>query len=126
MQLVVSIAIVSVSPISQMKLNALYPVKNTQSDLCDCRKSMYSTFGIFAQQSYDFFCEVIEMAAKRSCWWYGVHLDANDPDSLAQLLYVILATSNLSLCWMLVVLYCQVNLIEMRLQTLHKAYSLAM
>ena len=32
-----------------------------------------------------FFREVIEMAAQRSCWWYGVRLDANDPDSLAQL-----------------------------------------
>jgi hypothetical protein len=32
-----------------------------------------------------FFHEVIETAAKRSCWWYGVCLDANDPDSLAQL-----------------------------------------
>jgi hypothetical protein len=32
-----------------------------------------------------FFHEVIEMAATRSCWWYGVHLDDNDPDSLALL-----------------------------------------
>jgi hypothetical protein len=31
------------------------------------------------------FRAVIETAAKRSCWWYGVRLDANDPDSLAQL-----------------------------------------
>jgi hypothetical protein len=28
---------------------------------------------------------VIETAAKRACWWYGVRLDASDPDSLAQL-----------------------------------------
>ncbi len=32
-----------------------------------------------------FFREVIETAATRSCWWYGVRLDDNDPDSLAQL-----------------------------------------
>jgi hypothetical protein len=32
-----------------------------------------------------FFREVIETAAKRSCWWYGVRLDSNDPDSLAKL-----------------------------------------
>jgi hypothetical protein len=32
-----------------------------------------------------FFREVIEMAVKQSCWWYGVCLDADDPDSLAQL-----------------------------------------
>jgi hypothetical protein len=33
-----------------------------------------------------FFRKVIEMAAKRSCsWWYGIRLDANDRDSLAQL-----------------------------------------
>jgi hypothetical protein len=25
------------------------------------------------------------MAAKRSCWWYGIHLDVDDPESLAQL-----------------------------------------
>jgi hypothetical protein len=42
-------------------------------------------FGIFVQQGYDFFHEVLEMAAKRSCWWYGIKLDASDPeDSLAQ------------------------------------------
>jgi hypothetical protein len=32
-----------------------------------------------------FFREVIETAAHRSCWWYGVRLDASDPDSLARL-----------------------------------------
>ena len=32
-----------------------------------------------------FFREVLETAATRSCWWYGVRFDANDPDSLAQL-----------------------------------------
>jgi hypothetical protein len=32
-----------------------------------------------------FFREVLETAAKRSCWWYGVCLDADDPDSLVQL-----------------------------------------
>jgi len=26
-----------------------------------------------------------KMATTRSCWWYGVQLDASDPDSLAQL-----------------------------------------
>jgi hypothetical protein len=30
------------------------------------------------------FHEVLEMAAKRSCWWYGIKLDASDPDSLTQ------------------------------------------
>jgi hypothetical protein len=32
-----------------------------------------------------FFRQLIESAAKRSGWWYGVRLDADDPDSLAQL-----------------------------------------
>jgi hypothetical protein len=32
-----------------------------------------------------FFCEIIEMAAKWSCWWYADHLDDNDQDSLVQL-----------------------------------------
>jgi hypothetical protein len=32
-----------------------------------------------------FFLGVLETAAKRPCWWYGVKLDESDPDSLAQL-----------------------------------------
>jgi hypothetical protein len=32
-----------------------------------------------------FFGKVFEMAANRSFWWYGIRLDASDPDSLAQL-----------------------------------------
>jgi hypothetical protein len=32
-----------------------------------------------------FFRQVLETAATRSCWWYGLRLDASDPDSLAQL-----------------------------------------
>jgi hypothetical protein len=31
------------------------------------------------------FRDVLKTAAKRSCWWYGVRLDASDPDSCAQL-----------------------------------------
>jgi hypothetical protein len=31
------------------------------------------------------FHEVLETAANRPCWWYGVKLDKSDPDSLAQL-----------------------------------------
>jgi len=31
-----------------------------------------------------FFHEVIKSAANRSCWWYGIRLDASDPNSLAQ------------------------------------------
>ena len=32
-----------------------------------------------------FLREVLKTAATRSCWWYGLRLDASDPDSLAQL-----------------------------------------
>jgi hypothetical protein len=28
-----------------------------------------------------FFQELIESAAKRSCWWYGVRLDVDDPNN---------------------------------------------
>ena len=30
-------------------------------------------------------CEILEMAADRPCWWYGVQFDDMDPNSLAQL-----------------------------------------
>jgi hypothetical protein len=36
-----------------------------------------------------FFRQVIELAAKRSCWRYVVCLDADDPDSLVQLCVII-------------------------------------
>ena len=35
-----------------------------------------------------FFCKVIEMAAKWSCWWYDVQWDDIDPNSCSQLCWI--------------------------------------
>ena len=56
------------------------------------------------------FGDVLEMAAKRSCWWYGVRLDASNPDSLAQLCGI--TSIELEICLKLVASFWLENWLE--------------